>query len=96
MIGIPDGNFSVETYVELLDLRLNSCQGPEVAFLAAACSWLGLIIKKVWRPEIILVRKYNMILNVKDAGVNQKRKPSFVLYIIVVCMAKTKTNKATL
>jgi hypothetical protein len=52
-------------------------------------------MKKVWEPKIILLRKYNMILNVKDAGVNRKRKPSFVLYIIVVCMAKTKTNKAT-
>jgi ribosomal protein S30 len=46
-----------------------------------------LCIKLSIKVKIILLRKYNVIFNVKDAGVNQKRKSLFC------CNAKT--NKAT-
>ena len=37
--------------------------------------WEILFIKLSMKVEIILLRKYNVIFNVKDAGVNRKRKP---------------------
>ena len=36
-----------------------------------------LSIKLSLKVEIILLRKYNMIVNIKDAGVNRKRKPMY-------------------